>query len=521
MSSTQHHEPTGGPSGPADHERTDAEGDLELSAEGYAKSLSHRQVTMIAIGGAIGVGLFMGAGGRLVTVGPALIISYILGGILAFFLMRAIGELIMYRRTSGSFVSYVGEFYGAKGAFVAGWLYFINWGLTGLAELIAIGLYIQNLLPGVHWFVSSVIALVLLVAANLISVKVFGELEFWAAVIKVGAIVAFLVIGTVLVLMSAKIGIYEAGVHNLTAVNGSFFPHGVLPMILVLSGVVFAYNGIEIIGITAGEMKDARHEVPRAIRAVVVRIVVFYVGSVTLLALLLPSDAYKAGVSPFVTVFEKLGISWMGTAMTIVVATAAFSSTNSGLYSIGRIFRTMAHNGHAPQWLTRMNSRHVPYASLLAISTFYLVGLVVALVVTGGKGEGSLAFDLAMETAAIGVLGSWSAIFVSVIALRRVKGKGASELPMPGGSVAAGLSIVAILGIVVLIGFQTVTREDGSTAPFGLWILSSIPVFAVLMVIGWFLAKKAHPELQEREHYLRAAQIEDELVRANAEHQDG
>ncbi|MCL6422032.1 amino acid permease [Brachybacterium sp. JHP9] len=489
----------------------------EISHEGYAKSLGHRQVTMIAIGGAIGVGLFMGAGGRLVTVGPALILSYIIGGILAFFLMRAIGELIMYRRSSGSFVSYAGELFGAKGAFIAGWSYFINWGLTGIAELIAIGLYIQNLLPNLSWFISALIALVLLVAANLISVRVFGELEFWASIIKVTAIVAFLVIGTLLVLFSAKIGIYEAGFHNFTAVNDSFFPHGVAPMIFVLSGVVFAYNGIEIIGITAGEMKDARTEVPKAIRTVVVRIVVFYVGSVLLLALLLPSDAYENGVSPFVTVFEKLGIGWMGTAMTIVVATAAFSSTNSGLYSIGRIFRTMAENGHAPQWLTRMNARHVPYASLLAVSTFYLVGLIVAFLATGGHGKGSLAFDLAMETAAVGVLSSWVIIFGCVIVLRRTKGKDASELPMPGGTVAAWLCILATIGIVVLIGFSTATNAAGETVPFGLWILSSIPVFAILMVIGWIFVKRTHPELQEREHYLRAARVEDAAVRAAAD----
>lgn len=494
------------------------ESDIEISDEGYARTLTHRHVTMIAIGGAIGVGLFMGTGSRLVSTGPALIGSYIIAGILAFFLMRAIGELIMYRRTSGSFVSYAGEFFGAKGAYIAGWAYLINWGLTGVAELIAIGLYIQNLLPHLHWFLTSLIALALLVAANLISVRMFGELEFWASVVKVGAIVLFLLVGTVLVVMGADIGGHSAGVHNLTAVNGSFFAHGVAPMILVLSGVVFAFNAIEMIGITAGEMKDARHEVPKAIRTVVFRIVVFYIGSVTLLALLLPSDMYKGGVSPFVTVFQTMGLNWVGTAMTLVVTTAAISSCNSGLYSIGRIFRTMAHHGHAPQWLTRMNARHVPYASILAIAVFYAVGLVIALVATGGKGEGSLAFDLAMETAAVGVIGTWAAIFASQIALRRAHGKHASELPMPGGAVASALCLLALLGIVVLIGFNTATLEDGSTFPMGLATLASIPVFAVLLVIGWFVVRRVHPERQERSFYEREAKEEDRAIREAASH---
>lgn len=494
---------------------------IEISAEGYAQTLTHRHVTMIAIGGAIGVGLFMGAGSRLVSTGPALIVSYAIAGVLAFFLMRAIGELIMYRRTSGSFVSYAGEFYGAKGAYIAGWAYLINWGLTGVAELIAIGLYVQNLLPGLHWFLSAMIALVLLVGANLISVKMFGELEFWASVIKVGAIVLFLLVGTVLVVMGAKIGgTGHAGLHNLTATGGSFFPHGIAPMILVLSGVVFAFNAIEIVGITAGEMKDARTEVPKAIRTVVLRIVVFYIGSITLLALLMPSDAYKAGVSPFVSVFERMGLGWVSTAMTLVVTTAAISSTNSGLYSIGRIFRTMAAHGHAPQWLTRMNSRHVPYASIFAIAIFYGLGLVIALVATGGRGQGSVAFDLALETAAIGVIGTWAAIFLAQIGLRRRHGKGASELPMPGGIPTSIICLIALAGILVLIGFNTVKGPDGSTFPMGLATLASIPVFAILLLIGWQIVKRVHPERQEASFYLQEAEEEDRRIRERAAHLD-
>ena len=494
----------------------DGEPEIEISDEGYAKTLSHRHVTMIAIGGAIGVGLFMGTGSRLVSTGPALIGSYLIAGVLAFFLMRAIGELIMYRRTSGSFVSYAGEFYGAKGAYLAGWAYLINWGLTGVAELIAIGLYIQNLVHGLPWILTSLIALLVLVGANLISVKMFGELEFWASVIKVAAIVAFLIAGTVLVVIGAQIGGHHAGVHNLTAVNGSFFPHGIAPMILVLSGVVFAFNGIEMIGITAGEMKDARTEVPKAVRTVTLRIVFFYIGSVLLLALLLPSNLYKGGVSPFVTVFQQMGLGWIGTAMTFVVTTAAISSCNSGLYSIGRIFRTMAHHGHAPQWLTKMNSRHVPYASVIAIALFYLVGLGIAYFATGGKGEGSLAFDLAMETAAIGVIGSWAAIFASQIALRRRHGKNASELPMPGGAITSWLCLAALLAVIVLIGFNTQDQPDGTVFPMGLATLASIPVFAILLVIGWQIVKRTSPQKQNDDFYRQEAVEEDARIRGTA-----
>ncbi|GAA1346903.1 amino acid permease [Falsarthrobacter nasiphocae] len=495
---------------------TTADG-VELSAEGYAKALSSRQVTMIAIGGAIGVGLFMGAGGRLASTGPALIFSYAIAGLLGFFLMRAMGELIMYRRTSGSFVSYTGEFFGAKGAYVSGWAYVLNWAMTGVAELIAIGLYVSHLLPSIPWILSAIIALVLLTSVNMISVKIFGEFEFWASVFKVFAIVAFLLIGTILVIMRTNIAGHEAGFHNLTAVGGSMFPSGFFPMILVLSGVVFAYNGIEMIGITAGEMQNAEKEVPKAIRAVVVRILVFYVGSVTLLALLLPSDVYQSGVSPFVTVFSQLGWGWVGTLMTLVVVTAALSSCNSGLYSIGRVFRQMAHNGHAPQWLTKMNSRHVPYASILAIAGFYLVGIVAAYLITGGKGSGNVAFDLALETAAVGVLLSWAAIFASQIALRKRHGN-VSKLPMPGGIVASWISIAAIAGILILIGFNTQELEDGSTFPMGLLTVASLPVFLILLAIGWPLVKRTNPERQEQAWYDKQAVVEHETVANIANH---
>ncbi len=492
-----------------------APGEVELSHEGYAKALTERQVTMISIGGAIGVGLFMGAGGRLVSVGPALIFSYAIGGFLAFLLMRAIGELIMYRRSSGSFVSYAGEFFGGPGAFVSGWSYVLNWGMTGIAELIAIGLYVTNLFPGVHWLVSALIALVLLTSVNMISVKIFGEFEFWASVFKVGAIIAFLLIGTFMVATQHNIAGHTAGIGNLTAVGGSMFPHGFFAMILVLSGVVFAYNGIEMIGITAGEMQDAERQVPKAIRAVIVRIVVFYVGSVVLLAMLLPSDMYKAGVSPFVSVFERLGWGWMGTAMTFVVVTAALSSCNSGLYSIGRVFRLMAQNGHAPQWLAKMNSRHVPYASILAISAFYLFGILVAFFITGGKGQGSIAFDLALETASVGVLISWVAIFGSQIALRKRYGN-VSKLPMPGGTVLSWVAIVATIGILILIGFGTTKLDDGTVFPIGLYTVAAAPVFFILCAIGWQIVKKRYPERQLQSWYDAQARQEHQAVVADA-----
>ncbi|GAB4099496.1 amino acid permease [Sinomonas halotolerans] len=461
--------------------------DAAVSAEGYKKTLTRRHVQMIAMGGAIGVGLFMGAGGRLASTGPALVFSYAIAGGIAYLLMRALGELVMHRQTSGSFVSYAGEMFGPKGAYLSGWMYFVNWAMTGIAELIAIGLYFQYFFPGVPVEVAAVCALAVLVAVNLLSVKAFGEFEFWASVLKVGAIVLFLVAGTVMVALNAQIGATHASPANLFAAEGGMFPHGFFVMVLVLNAVIFAYNAIELVGITAGEMEDPEREVPRAIRAVVFRIVVFYVGSVLLLAMLLPSDQYQAGVSPFVTVFDQLGLAWIGSAMNFVVITAALSSCNTGLYSIGRIFRTMADNGHAPHWLTRMSSRHVPYAAVLAIGAVYLVGIIVNI-----WAGGTHAFDLALNTASIGVIFTWGSIFACQLVLRKRTGAGASSLPMPGSPWTGWLGLAALAAITVLIAFDTLTdKATGEVFPIGLYTVASIPVLAVLLWLGWLLVKRA------------------------------
>ncbi|QEP07912.1 MULTISPECIES: amino acid permease [Glutamicibacter] len=460
----------------------------EISAEGYKKSLSRRHVQMIAIGGAIGVGLFMGSGGRLASTGPALVLSYLVAGALAYLLMRALGELIMYRQTSGSFVSYAAELFGPKGAFVSGWMYVLNWIMTGIAELIAIGLYFQYFFPNVPVTVSAFCALLLLVAINLFSAKAFAEFEFWAACIKVAAILLFLAVGTYMVVTNAQVGEHTASVANLFIGDengeGGMFPRGFFVSILVLNSVIFAYNAIELVGIAAGEMEHPEKEVPSAIRAVVVRILVFYVGSVSLLAMVLPWNEYESGVSPFVTVFEKMGLGWVGSVMNLVVITAALSSCNSGLYSIGRILRTMSGNGHAPQWLSRMNKHFVPSAGIITVGVVYLAGVILNI----WLGD-SFAFDLALNTASIGVLFTWASIFGCQLMLRKKKGA-VSSLLMPGSPMTGWIGLISLLVITVLISFDTLTGENGEVFPVGLYTIATIPLFAVLLWVGWRFARR-------------------------------
>ena len=266
---------------------------LDAHDEGYAKGLKPRQVQMIAIGGAIGTGLFLGAGGRLQLAGPSLAIVYLVCGLFSYLILRALGELVMHRPSSGSFVSYSREFLGERASFVAGWLYFLNWAMTGIVDITAVALYMRywGTFADVPQWVFALAALALVGMMNMVAVKWFGELEFWFSLVKVAALVVFLGVGVVLLALGHPVGGNPTGLH-LVAENGGLFPHGLLPAVVIVQGVVFAYAGIELIGTAAGEAQDAREILPRAINSVIYRIGLFYVGSVVLLVLLLPWTAY-------------------------------------------------------------------------------------------------------------------------------------------------------------------------------------------------------------------------------------
>ena len=239
---------------------------------------------MIAIGGAIGTGLFLGAGGRLAQAGPALVLIYALCGFFAFLVLRAMGELVLHRPSSGSFVSYAREFYGEKAAFTAGWLYWLNWAMTAIVDVTAVALYMKffgkysPFIDSVPQWVWALIALAVVLSLNLVSVKVFGEMEFWFALIKVVALVAFLVVGTYFVIFGTPVDGQQVGL-SLISDNGGWLPNGLLPAIVIIQGVVFAYASIELIGTTAGETENPEKVMPKAINTVIIRIGIFYVGS--------------------------------------------------------------------------------------------------------------------------------------------------------------------------------------------------------------------------------------------------
>ncbi|GLY50953.1 L-asparagine permease [Lentzea sp. NBRC 102530] len=463
---------------------------VETDADGYTKALSKRQVQMIAIGGAIGVGLFLGAGGRLATAGPSLILSYAVCGLAAFFVMRALGELVLHRPVSGSFVEYAREFVGPWAGFTSGWLYWLNWAMTGIAEITAIAIYMHKWFPDLPQWITALVALVVLVAINMLSVKLFGELEFWFSVIKVTAIVVFLVTGIGLVIGAADIGGTTASVSN-TLGHGGLFPAGFGVALMTLQAVVFAYAAIELVGIAAGETKDPEKVMPRAINGVVYRIAIFYVGSVLLLTMLLPWDHFTGTESPFVTVFSALGIPAVGDIMNAVVLTAALSSCNSGLYSTGRILRSLAQKGEAPAFTGKMNSRHVPYGGILFTGVAYLFGVVLNYIVP------KEAFDIAIAVASLGVVSTWATLIICQLRLRKKAMAGEIERPsyrMPGAPYTSYGTLAFLALVIGQMAFA------GTAEKIAFW---SIPVLALVLFFGWRFVKSRQPVGPEQEQLVK------------------
>ncbi|MEZ3499410.1 L-asparagine permease [Pantoea sp. KPR_PJ] len=456
---------------------------------GYQKAMGNRHVQMIAIGGAIGTGLFLGAGGRLQAAGPALALIYLVCGIFSFFILRALGELVLHRPSSGSFVSYAREFLGEKAAYVAGWMYFVNWAMTGIVDITAVALYMHywGAFGDVPQWVFALGALAIVGTMNMIGVKWFAEMEFWFALVKVLAIAIFLVVGVVFLGTGKPLDGNATGIHLVTD-NGGLFPHGLLPALVLVQGVVFAFASIELVGTAAGECKDPETMLPKAINSVIWRIGLFYVGSVVLLVLLLPWNAYQAGQSPFVTFFSKLGVPYVGSIMNIVVLSAALSSLNSGLYSTGRILRSMAMGGSAPKFMSKMSTQQVPYAGILVTIAVYVIGVVLNYYVP------SQVFEIVLNVASLGIIASWGFIVICQMRLRKAIKEGKADdisFKLPGAPVTSWLTLLFLLSVLVLMAFDY---------PNGTYTIAAIPVLAVILVLGWFGVRKRVHAIAQTEH---------------------
>jgi amino acid transporter, AAT family len=434
-----------------------------------ARNLRNRHIQLIAIGGTIGVGLFLGSARAIHNAGPGLLLAYAVGGVAIFFIMRALGELLTYRPVAGSFATYAEEFCGPLPGFVTGWSYWFAWVVTVMAEITAIGIYVGYWLPGVPQWLPSLIALLVLYAANLLAVRVFGELEFWFALIKVVTIVALIAAGVVVIVFHVGALGSTASFSNLWS-HGGFLPGGLLAVLLALQIVMFAYEGVELIGVTAGEAENPAVVLPRATNGIIARILIFYLGALLIIMSLVPWTELDPKVSPFVFVFGKLGVPGAASIINLVVITAAASSCNSGLFSTGRMLWTLARRAQAPAALAALNRQQVPAAGIHASAAVMLLGVALNYLVP------ERVFTIVTSVALVGTLWTWGIILVAHANYRRAVARGrAAPAPfrMPGAPFANWVVLAFLVLVTVMLARDPDTRVALYVAPvwFGLLTL--------------------------------------------------
>lgn len=329
------------------------------------RGLKNRHIQLIAMGGAIGTGLFLGSAQVIQSAGPSIILGYAIGGLIAFLIMRQLGEMIVQEPTTGSFSHFAYKYWGNFPGFLTGWNYWILYILVAMSELTAVAKYINYWWPFIPAWVSVLFFFIVITLVNLGNVKFYGESEFWLAIIKVTAVIAMIIFGIVLLVTADPSS--GSTITNLWT-HGGFFPKGFDGLFYMLAFIMFAFGGIELIGMAAAEAEQPEKTIPKAINQVVFRVLIFYVGSLTILLSLVPWDKLELGgldKSPFVMIFSQLGIGWAASILNFIILTAALSVYNSGMYANSRMLFGLAEQGNAPKVFLKVNKSGTPIPAVL------------------------------------------------------------------------------------------------------------------------------------------------------------
>jgi L-asparagine transporter-like permease len=401
--------------------------------QGLQRKLTNWQLSMIAIGGAIGVGLFLGSAATIAMAGPGVLISYVFGAFIAMIMGYAIAEMASVHPVAGSFGVYADKYVSPWAGFTVRVTYWFAQTIAIGAEVTAVGLYFGYWFPQVPSWAWVLASSVLVLSVNAANVKMFGLLESWFAMVKVSAIVLFILLG---IAMIAGIGRPAVGLTNLTA-NGGFLPHGWSGVWLALTLVITSYMGIEIVAVTAGEAENPQESVPRALRSMVLRLIIFYVLAMFVVLAVTPwtSLAETGGRltgSPFVKVFREIGIPFAGGIMNFVVITAALSSVNTNLYLCSRMIFSLSRSGYVPDMLGRVDRRGVPLAALLASAAGMVAAIILAL-------KGQQGFLLLYGTAVAAMFFVWGTILVTHIRFRK------------------NLPLLSLFGLIVILALAVST----------------------------------------------------------------
>lgn len=407
------------------------------------RALSARHVQMIALGGSIGTGLFLGSGTAIHSAGPALILAYLITGIFAFLMMRAVGELLLSNLKIRSFIDFAKIYLGTKWEFAIGWAYWLAWASLAMADLTATGIYIRYWLPNVPQWLTPLIVVLVLVALNLTTVKLFGEMEALFASIKIIAILALIASGLIMIMTGFHQGHNVASFQNLIS-HGGFFPKGLKGFILAFPMVIFSFTGIEMIGLTAGETKNPKIDIPRAINAVPIRIALFYIGAITIIMAIFPWNQITTTQSPFVQVFASSGINFAAGIINFVVLTAALSAANSAIFSTSRTLYVLAKNRLAPHSLAHLSKNNVPITGMLASAIVFLIVVLLNYFFP------SQAFNLITGVANTSFIFVWILILITHLQYRKTNDQ-LSPFKMPWFPYTNYLTIIFYIFILMIL----------------------------------------------------------------------
>ncbi|WP_428908353.1 amino acid permease [Niallia sp. Krafla_26] len=371
------------------------------------RDLKNRHVQLIAIGGTIGTGLFLGSGKAISLAGPSIILAYLIVGIALFFVMRALGELLLSNAGYQSFTDFAADYIGPWAGYVTGWTYWFCWIMTAMADIIAVGMYTQYWFDIPQW-IPALLILILLLGLNLLTVKLFGELEFWFALIKVITILALIAIGIFMLIIGFKTDSGSATVSNLVNYGG-LFPNGLSGFLLSFQMVVFAFVGVELVGVSAAETSNPKRNIPSAINKIPLRILFFYVGALFIILSINPWEQLTPSSSPFVQVFSLVGIPVAAGLINFVVLTSAASAGNSGLFSTSRMLYNLSNHDQGPKGFSKLNKNHVPSNGLFVSTIVISVGALLSKLLPGQ------AFNIVTTISAICFIWVWSIILISHI----------------------------------------------------------------------------------------------------------
>ncbi|WP_147196758.1 D-serine/D-alanine/glycine transporter [Pantoea sp. MBD-2R] len=442
------------------------------------RNLHNRHIQLIAIGGAIGTGLFMGSGKTISLAGPSIIFVYMIIGFMLFFVMRAMGELLLSNLEYKSFSDFAADLLGPWAGYFTGWTYWFCWVVTGIADVVAISSYFQLWFPNFSIGMSALLCIVVFLSLNIATVKLFGEMEFWFAIIKIIAIVALIVTGIVLVAMHyPSPGGGTASLSNIWD-HGGMFPKGLSGFFAGFQIAVFAFVGIELVGTAAAETHDPKKVLPRAINAIPLRIIMFYVLALLVIMAVTPWNHVVADRSPFVEMFMLIGLPAAASIVNFVVLTSAASSANSGIFSTSRMLYGLAQQGVAHPRFGRLSRRAVPTAGLF-FSCLCLLGGVALIYLIPNVMK---VFTLVTTVSAILFMFVWTIILCSYLAYRKQRPQlhAESVYKMPLGKFMCWVCIAFFAFVLVLLSLQEDTRQA----------LMVTPLWFIMLAVGWWLRQR-------------------------------